>query len=928
MNTFLKEKILDKYPKRVVYGVGGALALIIIVGLLILLSGGRRKTSAITLMPNNPAFVFETNNILTLFREVEAQPMWNNLVQTDYFNTVAARTQYFIEVLSKNPKGISLLSNRKITASVHVTSKEDFGTLFFVPVPSTDDMQFLNQVVSFFRTKPEFQFDDRNFKDFKIYEVKQKGTKSIFSFVIYKGFFIGSYSSVLIDDVIRHITSGESYYRVTRVKRDWEDLTFWRNGKLRMHVNPAQLPQFITTTSNENQLPFFTPLKQFAESALFAGNIDQTQLRFSGITLTNRGEDKEFMNVFAKQNGQSFGLKQFIPNNTAVMYHLSFNDRDKFIQGVKDYWSAQDQELFQRQKDVESRFDIKFDNLYKYLDKELAFSILEMSEEQKNTQKLLLLNTNGLVGALGVLKQMGQKVASKLGQKVTISKYGKVDIGEIPLDEFPAAMLGNTFQGFNKCYYSNVGQAVVLSNDIGAIRNLLDDVQRGDVWGKTTRYKLLLAKIKQNSNLTFLMNIPKAWRILTRNASPKWQKLMSQYENQMKYFQWITAQFNYEGDQFRSQIDFKFNGGQVDDKVDKSYKPLVSTTLRTGIYTPPYLMKNHRAKGETEILVQDYENRLHLVSAQGKPLWNLKMPSPMRSIPVQVDRYKNRKLQYAFITNRRIHLIDRVGRYVENFPIFVRDSIRLHSMSVLEFGRRNYRFLVTDAQGKARIFNHDGELIYGWKAKNLGAKLAAPAVQVKAGKSYIIFLLENGQIHAFDRRGKKRAGFPLSLRVKTSNPLAIDRRNLKFTCLSDDGELITFDINGEITDKKKLTKPYPNAKFKMCIDEATKDWIVVADGGSKITAFDREGRRLFEKDFKERKSFAFQYFNLDTDKKYLVVLSKLEAKAHILDYGGKAISAPLNSTKNLVLKLDPNDNRLMIYRTYSQFVGGFALDID
>lgn len=927
MNTFLKEKILDKYPKKVVYGVGAGLAIVLIIGLLVLLSGGRRKTSAITLMPNNPVFIFETNNILNLFREVETQPMWNNLVQTDYFNTVAARTQYFIEVLSKNPKGISLLSNRKITASVHVTSKEDFGTLFFVPVPSSDDTQYLSQVVSFFRSKKEFQFDERTFKEFKIYEVKQKGTQSIFSFVIYKGFFFGSYNSVLIDDVVRHITSGEASYRVTKVERDWQDLTFWKNGKLRMHVNPEQLPQFITTTSNENQVPFFKPLQQFAESALFAGVINKSQMRFSGLTFTNKGEEKEFMNVFANQKGQGFQLKNYIPNNTGILYHLSFSDQKKFVESVKEYWEKQDPAFIQKQRDVESKNNISFADFYKFFDKEIAFGVLEMGEEQRNTHKVLFIRTNGLVGALGALKQMGQKIATKLGQSFNTIKYGKAEIGEIPLDDFPAAMLGNTFQGFNRCFYSNVGNAVILANDLSVVRNLLDDVQRGDVWGKSTRYKLMLAKIKQQSNLTFLVNIPKAWKVLYKNASPKWQKLMSEYELQMKYFQWITAQFGAEGESFRSQLDLKFSGGEAEEKIDKNYKPLVSATLRTGIYTRPYLMKNHRKKDVTEILVQDYENKLQLISNEGKPLWNLKMPSPIRSIPVQVDRYRNRKLQYAFITNRRIHMIDRIGRNVEKFPIYVRDSIRLHTMSVLEFGRRNYRFLVTDIQGKARIYNHDGDLIYGWKSKNLGHKLAAPAQQVKAGKSYILFLLENGLVHAFDRKGRKKAGFPLSLQMTTTNPMVVDRRNLHFTCLSNDGRLFTFDINGEIIDKKKLIKPYPNAKYKLCIDEKTNDWIVIVDGGSKITALDKEGQKLFEKDFKERKSYAFQYFNLDTDKKFVAVTSKLEAKTYILDFGGKTLASPLNSTKKVVLQLDPNDNRLVIYRAYSQFVGSFALDL-
>lgn len=927
MNKFLKEKILDKYPKKVVYGVGAGLAVLLIAGLLILLSGGRRKTSALTLMPNNPAFIFETNNVLNLFREVETKPMWNNLVQTDFFNTVAARTQYFIEILSKNPKGVSLLSNRKITASVHVTSKEGFGTLFFVPVPSSMDTQYLSQVLSYFRSKPEFQFDDRTFKEFKIYEVRQKGTKSIFSFIIYKGFFIGSYSSILVDDVVRHASSGESGYRVTRVKRDWKELTFWKNSKLRLHVNPEQLPQFVASTSNESLVPFFKPLKQFAESALYSTSLSNSQVTFSGLAFTNRDEEGEFMNVFAKQAGQTFQLKDYIPNNTGIMYHLTFADRERFIKNVKEYWEKQDPAFIQKQRDIESRYGIKFADFYKFFDKEIAFSVLEMGEEQRETHKLLFVRTNGLVGALGVLKQMGKKVADKLGQSVKPVKYGKAEIGVIPLSDFPETMLGNTFQGFERCYYSNVGNAVVLANDFSVIRNLLDDVQRGDVWGKTTRYKLLLSKIKQNSNLTFLVNIPKAWKIMYKNASPKWKKLMSEYEMQMKYFQWLTAQFHYEGDQFRSQLNLKFSGGETDDKIDKNYKPLLNATLRTGIYTPPYVMKDHREKGQTEVLVQDYENKLQLISSQGKPLWKVKLPSPLRSEPVQVDRYRNKKLQYAFMTNRRIHMLDRVGRPVKNFPIYVRDSIRLHTMSVLEFGRRTYRFLVTDVQGKARIYNHNGELIYGWKSKNLGHKLAAPAFQVKAGKSYIMLLLQNGFVHAYDRKGKKRAGFPLSLQIKTTNPLVADKKTLTFTCLSDAGQLISFDMNGDIVSKKKLEKPYPNAKFKLCVDKKTNDWVIVADGGSKITVLDKEGQRLFEKDFKERKSFSFQYFNLDTDKKYIAVTSKLEAKTHLLDYGGKSLAAPINSTKNVILKLDPTDNRLIIYRTYSQFVGSYALDL-
>ena len=94
--------------------------------------------------------------------------------------------------------------------------------------------------------------------------------------------------------------------------------------------------------------------------------------------------------------------------------------------------------------------------------------------------------------------------------------------------------------------------------------------------------------------------------------------------------------------------------------------PLFNVQLDGKLATSPQFVTNHRTN-KKEIVVQDQENNLYLISTEGKVLWKKQLDGQIQGRIHQVDIYKNRKLQLAFTTNNQFLILDRNGKEVSPF---------------------------------------------------------------------------------------------------------------------------------------------------------------------------------------------------------------------------------------------------------------------
>jgi len=225
----------------------------------------------------------------------------------------------------------------------------------------------------------------------------------------------------------------------------------------------------------------------------------------------------------------------------------------------------------------------------------------------------------------------------------------------------------------------------------------------------------------------------------------------------------------------------------------KKINEIFSITLDAALLSDVQFVKNHKTQ-QKDIVVQDIENQLYLISNQGVVRWKKKLSGPIVGRINQVDLYKNGRFQMVFSTENRVYVLDRLGKDVGPFPLKFKDKIT-QAVSVFDYDKnKNYRFLVT--QGKSLLmYDGKGKRVKGFSYAPDSEILNAPQHIRYNGKDYIVFAADN-DLKILNRRGKIRIDVKESINFSDQN---IYFYNNKFSTIDTEGELVQVDIKGRVS---------------------------------------------------------------------------------------------------------------------------------
>lgn len=183
---------------------------------------------------------------------------------------------------------------------------------------------------------------------------------------------------------------------------------------------------------------------------------------------------------------------------------------------------------------------------------------------------------------------------------------------------------------------------------------------------------------------------------------------------------------------------------------------LWSTAMAAPLEGPPILVKDYLSK-TLQVLVQDRDHRLSLISCTGKVLWQKQIDGPLIGGVHLVDRFRNGKFQMLCNTAGKIYLIDRLGRDVEGWPFLLKKPA-CTAAAVYDYeGNKEYRVLLPTADGALLNLGPDGKPVQGWTPKPLPLCAVAPVEHVRLrNKDFLVVPLRNGQVVVMDRRGTIR----------------------------------------------------------------------------------------------------------------------------------------------------------------------------
>ena len=218
-----------------------------------------------------------------------------------------------------------------------------------------------------------------------------------------------------------------------------------------------------------------------------------------------------------------------------------------------------------------------------------------------------------------------------------------------------------------------------------------------------------------------------------------------------------------------------------------------SLLLPDDILMGPVFVSNHKTKGK-DILAQDINNNLYLISNKGVVLWKKSLNSAILGKVEQVDLYKNGRLQLVFSTTNRLHIIDRNGKNVGKFPLKFKDEIT-QPVSVFDYDKkRNYRFLITQSSDLL-MYDLNGKLVQGFKYKASQTIGKQPVHVRHRGKDFIVFSAGR-RLKLLDRRGNVRVSVKENINFSNES---IYFYNSLFTTTNTNGELVQVNTKGNVS---------------------------------------------------------------------------------------------------------------------------------
>ncbi len=375
----------------------------------------------------------------------------------------------------------------------------------------------------------------------------------------------------------------------------------------------------------------------------------------------------------------------------------------------------------------------------------------------------------------------------------------------------------NTFSPLVKAtnfkFAFQLGDFFIFTKTQETAQHIITSYKNELVFAKSNNYKNLLNDISSSSSLFIVQNGEEFATSLSKLTG-----IQSVSKKVIKQFPLAITQVSFDRDFAHLNLVCK-EVSLKNQSTSSGVTETASISLKNTIALAPAFFTNHITKGK-DIVVQDIDNVLYLISNNGKILWKKTLNNKIIGEIKEVDILKNGKKQLAFVTKNKLYVLDRNGKPVKPFPISFTDNIT-QPLAIFDYdNNRKYRFAITQGN-KITLFDSKGKKVKGFTFSKTKSDIVLPPTHIRiANKDYIVIAEQNGKLHILNRTGKTRIN--LSKKFDFSdNPIVKEGNN--FVVIGKNNTKHSIDTKGRVVSKKlKVSGTYyftVNGRVKATLDE-------------------------------------------------------------------------------------------------------------
>ncbi|KAA9339610.1 hypothetical protein F0P96_03075 [Hymenobacter busanensis] len=880
------------------------------------------------LVPDDAVLVAATRDHPTLVRHLKETQLWENLATVRYFQQVEESVTLADSLAGPNKRNslLNFLGTKTVLTSVHVTSPEQFDLLFLVPVSSVRQHRQVRTITEALAKDPRFRVTEREYHGQLLMRVEQRGTGAGLTYFNYRNTLVMSASTSLVEAVVRR----EEHPGQPSIAADFKDTDYLKlkDVDATVLVNYRQLPAFLGVFFRPELLPAFQQFSSLSRNGLLEMKLTGNRVLFNGFS----NPETAARSLHQQLHGQPAArlrMADVLSLRTAALLH--FGSSPAALRGAAP---------------ADTLAGGLVDSVAASLGTEAALCYLASPSARVPAARVALVHSPNPARTALLLGRLRRATSAS----PSFERVGAYQLHQAGAPGLAYRLLGPLFarssaETNTPGSTALIGDYLALADDPAALRALLTDVAAGAVWSRSPTQVAFLQETAPLARLSIVLDTRNSWNVLLRALGESRRAGLLRNETLFQRFPQVALQF-VPHDAAQPQQD-----GQYYTQLVLRHPPVgpavarpqtqagagSALSFRAGLAPVGPVLAAPAANGAAGVLVQDRAGVLHFVTPDNTVAWSDSLGGMLLAPPMPLVRIPGRRPEHLMATARRVFLLDERGRTAPNFPFNLPDTVQAAQISSAPAADGlPARVLVADRYANLFLFDANGNAPAGWQPKRLDFPLAAaPVLLSVGGRQVVVTLLQNGYVYAFDGSGTALPGFPISVGARLNSPAFVESgptlRRTRLTVASQHGELVTFTLDGDIVQRRRVTTWSRTSTFRVVPDQAGQRYVVVRDDGQGVlTVFDPNGRTLVSQRFVTSAEKPVQFFDFGAGRQVLVLTETGPGKAYLYDARGRLLGgAPFDSqAPTLQLAYEAGTNSYQLYRVVGNELKRLALKLE
>lgn len=790
--------------------VGGILLVLVIVFLILVLprisSEGADPFDAV---PADASLIVELPHAKSNQDQFENDTLWSLLKGYALPQRLSAHLHLIQSVLAPDSGDPPLLET-ELLASIHSIAADDFGLLYILRLPAGATKKKLEEILP--------KAETHTFSGSKIYEADIEGGGH-WAFAMREGLLMASHHPYLVESAVDRL-SGRADEPASMQNLEQVRQQASKNDDAKLYFNFSRLPQLLALFLGDDYNHLGNATGHFATWAEMDIRSLSQGLLMNGY-LTTDGDS--YLSRISESPELKANLAEVLPFNTAVFYQINTRNLEHL---VKPYGA-----------EALERFNESFMNWAGNL---VGLAVVEPFGADYNKDCFVVVEA----ADTAIARQQLTRLASEQQNVVEASAepYKGFSIYHLAdLDDLESTVgLGSSIM--KDPYFVIVDRYVVFGNSIANIKVLLERYVDQQTLDKDLDYLTFKQQLTNNPAFYLFVNTARCVQLLSGLGNETFAEYLGESADQFHALNPIGIQLTSYKDHMYMVNGLAQTFGEFQVTTDLLWK----TELDTAVARGPWLVINHDDNSK-ELFVQDAHNYVYLIDGSGEILWHRQLDGPIVGDVQQVDYYRNGKLQYIFATKGSIHLIDRLGRFVENFPLRLSSEVT-SGLSVFDYNRNGeFRMFLGCANGNVYGFYKSGQPLPGWSPKRGLGRIELPLDHfVSDTRDYMMATNTEGTTYLLNRQAENRLG-PYRIKANFPQPFTMEQLGPRdFRLVNTDTTGMVYYLNkNETIDHDSLFESHGAVRFVYADLNGDDQPEYVFQDATRIQAFDFERQEVF-----------------------------------------------------------------------------------